>query len=90
MANNRLIKFYKGYVLQQIHTKLNEDGAVIPVEDVDKLIKHSVDIDMSSVQMSNEELQAVILSGFSMADRIGLKLDYPQDKWDKLIKLNLK
>jgi len=89
MANRRLIKFYKGVLLVQLQTKINEDGGGVDIEEVDTLLKSRVEIDMSCVQMSNLELHAVILTGFKLADEIGLVIDYPQDKLDKLIKLNI-
>ena len=59
-------------------------------EEVDTLLKAIANIDMSKIQMSNEELNGLILESFQFGDRIGLSLDYPQDYLDKLIKLNIK
>ena len=85
MANARLIRFYKGIVVDQIYKHLNRDNLVMTFEQVDSFLKSHAKIDMSSIQMSNEELHHVILKSFEIADAIGLELDYPQDEKDKLL-----
>jgi hypothetical protein len=72
--------------------KLNADipKAGFTKEDVDKMLKQNAEIDMSKIQMSNEELNGLILSSFMVGDNLGLSLDYPEDYIDKLIKLNIK
>lgn len=87
-ASKKLIKFYKGCVVEPIQKKIIKDGTPISMEEVDTLIKSRADIDMSCIQMSNDELGAVIREGFLFGDEIGLKLDFPPDELDD--KINLK
>ena len=79
-ASKELIKFYKGVVLTKIVDTLNEDiGEVISIQHVDTLLKDMVNIDMSCIEMSEDELYEVIYKGFEMGDAIGLTLGFPSD-----------
>lgn len=89
MANKKLIRFYKGIVLQQIHSKLTKDGTTISIEQTDSLLKDFADIDLSTIKMANEQLQELIVWSFQFADQIGLTLDYPPDELDGMIDLNI-
>lgn len=92
MANSKLITFYVSQVLIPIMDRLNRDiiKGEYTKEEVDTLLKANAKIDMSKIQMSNEELNGLILESFQFGDRIGLSLDYPEDYIDRLIKLNIK
>ena len=89
MANKKLIKFYKGVVLTQIHSKLTKDGTLLSIEQTDSLLKDFADVDLSTIKMTNEQLQELIVWSFQFADQIGLTLDYPSDELDGMIDLNI-
>jgi len=90
MVSTRLIKFYKGVCLEQIHKKLVSDGNIVSTEEVDELLKHHADVEKSCVKMSTEELQTLIEWSFVFARQINLQLDYPEDELDKKINLDIK
>jgi len=90
MANGKLIRFYISQVVIPIVNDLEDKGVHATKEEVDTMLKANANIDMSKVQMSNEELHHLILESFQFGDKIGLDLNYPEDKLDELIKLNIK
>ena len=58
-------------------------------EKVDSLLKYKFHLQLSKIEMTNEELQELIVWSFQFADSIGLELNYPEDELDKLINLNI-
>lgn len=78
-ASKELITFYKAFVVDPIYKKQAKDGAGVTKEQIDTLIKDLVDIDMSCIEMSEDELYEVIYKGFELGDAIGLELGFPSD-----------
>ena len=70
-----LIKFYKGVVLEQIHTKLVADGTVVSIDEVDELLKSHADSVGSCSDMSKEELKDLVEWSKQFAASIGLDID---------------
>ena len=85
MNNNKLIKFYKGVVLESIQAKLNENG-IYSTGEVDEILKvHAgFSYDTSCTEMSTGELQELISWSFIFGDKIGLSLNYPDNEWEKI------
>jgi len=71
----RLIKFYKGVVLVQIHSKLVSDGSIVSIDEVDDLLKDFADSVGSTKDMSKEELNDLIEISKQFALTIGLDID---------------
>jgi hypothetical protein len=84
MDNKKLIKFYKGYVLESIQTKLNETG-IYSTDEVDAILKHyaGFDITTSCKDLTTDELQELISWSFQFGDSIGLELNYKGNEWIK-------
>lgn len=85
MNNNKLIKFYKGYVLESIQAELNENG-IYSTDEVDAILKGHAGFsyDTSCTEMSKDELQELISWSFHFGDLIGLSLNYPDNEWEKI------
>jgi len=84
MDNKKLIKFYKGYVLESIQAKLNETG-IYSTEEIDEILKVHAGFtyDTSCTEMSTDELQELISWSFQFGDSIGLELNYKGNEWIK-------
>lgn len=82
----RLIKFYKGVVLNKIHTHV---GNEFTIEELDVFLKDYADVEGSTTKMSLEDLKTLVEWSLYFANSIGLDLDYPADKLDEQINLKL-
>ena len=80
MANKRLIKFYKGYCIKELYKYLNDEN--YQFNDLDYFIKSKVNLqDKSCIEMDNIELYELIYKCFEIGDKIGLKLNFPDNEW---------
>jgi hypothetical protein len=88
--SNKLIKFYKGVVLQKIHTQIVTDGATMSIQDVDVFLKDYAEVDGSTTKMNKEQLKTLVEWSLYFGHQIGCLVDYPQDKLDEQINLKIK
>ena len=79
--NKRLIKFYKGVVLEQLHTHLVKNGTMISIEELDVLLKSITGLDKSTTKMTTEELNELITDAFELGDSVGIHLNYPNNEY---------
>ncbi len=83
----KLIKFYKGYVLREIYNVLKEDGWT--KKEVDERLKNNARINKSCKDMTKDELGELIRWSFMFGDTLGLNLDFPEDDLDNYINLEI-
>lgn len=69
------IKFYKGYLVEQIHKELIKTNAYTKKE-VDNILKHHAQIEKSCCEMDYYEINELIVWSFQFGDKIGLNLDF--------------
>jgi len=79
--NKRLIKFYKGVVLEQLHTHLVKNGSMISIDELDILLKSITGLDKSTTKMSTDELNELITDAFDLGDSVGIHLNYPDNEY---------
>jgi len=79
--NKRLIKFYKGVVLEQLHTHLVKNGTMISIDELDVLLKSITGLDKSTTKMTTEELNELITDAFDLGDSVGIHLNYPDNEY---------
>lgn len=79
--NKRLIKFYKGVVLDKLHTHLVQTGTMISIDELDNLIKSISGLNKSTTKMSTDELNELIVDAFSLGDQVGIYLDFPDNEY---------
>jgi len=79
--NKRLIKFYKGVVLEQLHTHLVKNGTMISIDELDVLLKSITGLDKSTTKMTTEELNELITDAFELGDSVGIHLNYPNNEY---------
>jgi len=79
--NKRLIKFYKGVVLEQLHTHLVKNGTMISIDELDVLLKSITGLDKSTTKMSTDELNELITDAFDLGDSVGIHLNYPDNEY---------
>ena len=79
--NKRLIKFYKGVVLEQLHTHLVKNGTMISIDELDVLIKSITGLDKSTTKMTTDELNELITDAFDLGDSVGIHLNYPDNEY---------
>jgi hypothetical protein len=79
--NKRLIKFYKGVVLEQLHTHLVKNGAMISIDELDVLLKSITGLDKSTTKMTTDELNELITDAFDLGDSVGIHLNYPDNEY---------
>lgn len=94
-STSKLIKFYKGVVLQEIYKSLKASGNYRTIPDLDKEIKINADFPHKSCKdASLEDMQNLILWAFVYVDlletmyEISINVDYPEDELDSKIDLN--
>ena len=87
-GSKKLQKFYKGVILQKIHSYLNKDLTSYTINELDIFLKDYADTQKSTVNMTLDELKLLCEWSLYFANTIGLKIDYPKDELD--YKLNLK
>jgi hypothetical protein len=79
--NKRLIKFYKGVVLEQLHTHLVKNGSIMSIDELDVLLKSITGLDKSTTKMSTDELNELITDAFDLGDSVGIHLNYPDNEY---------
>ena len=79
--NKRLIKFYKGVVLEQLHTHLVKNGSMISIDELDVLLKSITGLDKSTTKMTTDELNELITDAFDLGDSVGIHLNYPDNEY---------
>jgi hypothetical protein len=84
MNYNKLIKFYKGYVLLEIHSELNTKG-IFSIDEVDQLLKTHAETDKSCKEMDYDELLELITWSFDFGNSIGLNLNFKNNEWNESI-----
>lgn len=75
MEYRKLIKFYKGYVIVEIHKKVNKQDK-FTLNEIDKLLKHISQVEKSCTDMDYYELNELIIWSFIYADSIDLFLNF--------------
>lgn len=71
-ASKAQIKFYKGVILATI---MKYVGDVITVEQLDSQIKSVIDIDMSCIELSKEQMTDLCRTGIMYANFLGAEMD---------------
>lgn len=82
--NTRLIKFYKGIVLTRIHTRLIELRSSKTIDEVDKELKEyaGFNANVSTKDMTSDELNELIVWSFGYGDEIGIHLNFLDNECD--------
>lgn len=82
MANKRLIKFYKGYVLPNL-LKAVKKQISCESKDLDAWLKGKFfEDDISTTEMTNDELYEIIYFCFDFGDEIGIYLNFPDNEFE--------
>ena len=84
--NKRLIKFYKGVVLDKLHTHLVQNGTIISIDELDTLLKSISGLDKSTTKMTTDELNELIVDAFDFGDSVGIYLNFPDNEFELTIK----
>lgn len=71
---NNYIKFYKGYILVEIHNLFKEIGYT--KKQTDKMLKKFAQVDKSCKEMDYFEIMELIIWSFIFGDMLGLNLDF--------------
>ncbi len=82
MANKRLIKFYKGYLLTELLKAIQKD---VPCQknDLDLWLKGKFfDFEISTIEMTNDELYEIIYFCFDWGDQLGIYLNFPDNEFE--------
>jgi len=67
------------------------DGATVSIDEVDALVKYRAEMDgKSCAAMNNNQVRELIEETIQFGYQVGIELDYPEDKTDILIELNIK
>jgi hypothetical protein len=82
--NTRLIKFYKGIILTKIHTRLIELRSSKTIEEVDKELKEYAGFnrEISTKDMTSDEINELIIWCFAYGDEIGIHLNFLDNECD--------
>jgi hypothetical protein len=74
----KLIKFYKGICLRKIHEKLKEQGSLKSIELLDKELKEYAGFnrEISTKDMTSDEINELIVWSFAYGDEIGIHLNF--------------
>lgn len=82
--NNRLIKFYKGICLEKIHTRLIELRSSKTIDEVDKELKEYAGFNpnVSTKDMTQDDLNELIISCFAYGDDIGVYINFLDNECD--------
>jgi hypothetical protein len=82
--NKRLIKFYKGICLEKIHTRLIELRDSKTINEVDKFLKEYAGFNpnVSTLDMTSDELNELIVWSFAFGDEIGIHLNFLDNDCD--------
>ena len=82
--NKRLIKYYKGVVLNKLHTHLVQTGTMISIDELDSLLKNIGGLDKSTTKMSTDELNELITDAFDFGDQVGIYINYPDNEYENI------
>jgi hypothetical protein len=82
--NKRLIKFYKGICLEKIHTRLIELRDSKTIDEVDKFLKEYAGFNpnVSTLDMTSDELNELIINSFQFGDSIGVYINFLDNECD--------
>jgi hypothetical protein len=82
--NTRLIKFYKGIILTKIHTRLIELRSSKTIELLDKELKEYAGFnrEISTKDMTSDEINELIIWCFAYGDEIGIHLNFLDNECD--------
>ena len=80
----RLIKFYKGIVLEKIHTHLVQNGTMISIDELDSLIKSISGLNKSTTKMTTDELNELIVDALGLGDQVGIYLNFPDNEYENI------
>lgn len=82
--NNRLIIFYKAICLQKIHTRLIELRSSKTIDEVDKELKEYAGFNpnVSTKDMTQDDLNELIVWCFAYGDEIGIHLNFLDNDCD--------
>jgi hypothetical protein len=82
MANKKLIKFYKGYLLNELFNAVKNE-INCSKQDIDSWLKGKFfDYEISTVEMTNDELYEIIYFCFSWGDQLGIYLNFPDNEFE--------
>ena len=82
MANKKLIKFYQGYVLTEI-LKCIEKDAKCTKQELNLWLKGKFfDYEISTTEMTNDELYEIIYFCFDWGDQLGIYLNFPDNEFE--------
>jgi hypothetical protein len=82
MANKRLIRFYQGYVLPELLKVINQE-INIEKKDLNLWIKEKFfDYEISTKDMTNDQLYEIIYFCFDFGDQIGIYLNFPDNEFE--------
>jgi hypothetical protein len=81
MNYKKLIIFYKGIVLRNIHNELNKYDN-FSICEIDNLLKHISQIDKSCTDMNYEEISELIIWSFIFGDKIGIYINFKDNEWE--------
>jgi len=82
--SQRLIKFYKSICVKKIHTRLIELRDTKTIEEVDKFLKEYAGFNknISTKDMSSDDLNELIVWSFAFGDEIGIHLNFLDNECD--------
>ena len=82
MANKKLIRFYKGYVLTELYKAIKND-LNCNKSDLDLWLKGKFfDDEISTTEMTNDQLNEIIYFCFDLGDQIGIYLNFPNNEFE--------
>lgn len=82
MANKRLIRFYQGYVLPELLKCIGKDVMCTKQELNTWLKRKFFDYEISTTEMSNDELTEIIYFCFDLGDLLGIYLNFPDNEFE--------
>jgi hypothetical protein len=80
----KLIKFYKGICVKKIHERLIELRSSKTITEVDKELKEYAGFnrEISTKDMTSDELNELIVWSFAFGDQIGIHLNFLGNECD--------
>ena len=82
--SKKLIKYYKGVVLDKLHTHLVQNGTMISIDELDNLIKSISGLNKSTTKMTTDELNELIVDAFGLGDQVGIYLNFPNNEYENI------
>jgi hypothetical protein len=82
--SKKLIKYYKGICLRKIHERLEEQGSLKSIELLDKELKEYAGFnrEISTKDMTSDEINELIIWCFAYGDEIGIHLNFLDNECD--------